>query len=60
LVNQYIESCAKADKWRDFKKGIAWANYLGIEVRWLRGMDDESDETLRGIFELFKKIRYAV
>lgn len=60
LVNQYIESCAKADKWRDFKKGIAWANYLGIEVRWLRVMDDESDETLRATFELFKKIRYAV
>lgn len=58
LVNQFVESCAKNNKWRDFKKGIAWANYLGIEVRWYRGID-ESDERLKITYELLKNGRYA-
>jgi len=60
LVNQYIESCAKVDKWRDFKKGVAWANYLDIEVRWLRGMGDQSDESLKTVFAMFKESYYPV
>lgn len=58
LVNQFIESCAKNNKWRDFKKGIAWANYLGIEVRWYRGLD-ESDERLKTAYMFLKHGRYA-
>ena len=51
LVNQYIESCAKNKKFKEFRKGIAWANYLGIKVRWLRGLDDpESSESLQYVF----------
>lgn len=59
LVNQYIESCAKNDRLRDFKKGIAWANYLGIEVRWLRNMD-ESEESVNSVFNLMKIAKYAI
>ncbi|WP_394230282.1 hypothetical protein [Shewanella colwelliana] len=58
LVNQYVESCAKNNKWKDFKRGIAWANYLGIEVRWYRGVD-ESDEPLKTAYMFLKHARYA-
>ena len=59
LVNQYIELAAKNDKWRDFKRGIEWATYLGIEVRWLR-KDDPTQEKLGFFFEVMKKAVYAV
>ncbi|EJM7852133.1 hypothetical protein BBL91_06950 [Vibrio parahaemolyticus] len=59
LVNQYIESCAKAKDYKGFKKAIAWANYLGIKVRWLRGMDDpEAEKNLRGVYQLMQQARY--
>ncbi|MGS0679977.1 hypothetical protein ACVBIL_02330 [Shewanella sp. 125m-7] len=58
LVNQYIESCAKNRLWRDLKKGIAWANYLGIKVRWYRGLD-ESEERLKTTYEMLHMARYA-
>lgn len=62
LVNQYIESCAKNNKYRDMKKAVAWACYLGIKVRWLGGWDDpESEENLKGLFKLMGQdtLRYA-
>lgn len=59
LVNQYIESCAKAKEYKGFKKAIAWANYLGIKVRWLRGMDDpEAEKNLRCVYQLMQQARY--
>ena len=39
---QYVELAAKNDDRRRFKKGIEWAQYVGIKVRWLR--DDEPTE----------------
>jgi len=60
LVNQYIESCAKQNDFKAFKKGVAWANYIGIEVRWVRGMEDESEDSLRAAFAIFKVANYAV
>lgn len=59
LVNQYIELAAKNEKWRDFKRGIEWATYLDIEVRWLR-KDEPTDENLKFVFEIMKKAAYAV
>ncbi|MDQ3058896.1 MAG: hypothetical protein M3R45_05165 [Pseudomonadota bacterium] len=59
LINQYIELAAKNDKWKDFKKGIEWATYLGFEVRWLR-KDEPTDEKLKCVFAIMKKARYAV
>jgi hypothetical protein len=57
LVNQYIEICAKNNKWRDFKRGVYWANYLGIDIRWLRETDN-SEEDLKIAYEIMKKIFY--
>jgi hypothetical protein len=59
LVNQFIELAAKNDKWRDFKRGIEWATYLGIETRWLR-KDEPTQENLQFVFEIMKKAVYAV
>jgi hypothetical protein len=62
LVNQYIESCAKSNKYKDMKKAVAWANYLGIKVRWLRGWDDsELEESLKVLFNFMgqNNLRYA-
>ncbi|MNP44629.1 hypothetical protein D3C76_1385010 [compost metagenome] len=42
LVNQYVELTAKNGDRRGFKKGIEWAQYLNIKIRWLR--DDEPTE----------------
>ncbi|MEZ8616358.1 hypothetical protein AB6D33_10940 [Vibrio splendidus] len=59
LVNQYIEICAKNNKLKDFKKGISWANYLGLDVRWLRNMEDpESEGSIKLLYALFSKARY--
>lgn len=60
LTNQYIESCAKVDDYRDFKKAVAWANYLNIKVRWLRGHDNpEAEESLRYVYNFMKVARYC-
>ncbi len=57
IVNQYIELAAKNNSWKSFKKGIAWASYLGLSVRWLRN-DEPTEENLRGVFAIMKRARY--
>lgn len=58
LANEYVEVAAKNGKWLWFKQGVAWAQYLGIQIRWLRD-DDPTDDALRFVYELFRKCRYA-
>lgn len=58
LVNQYIELAAKVDRWGSFKKGVEWANYLRLSVRWLRD-DEPTEEKLRFVFEMMKRAQYA-
>ncbi|MCT4627719.1 hypothetical protein [Halodesulfovibrio sp.] len=62
LVNQYIESCAKNDDLKGFKKGIGWANYLGVEVRWYRGFEylESHEEKVRATFETMKRANYLI
>ena len=59
LVNQFVEICAKINKWRDFKRGISWANYLGIEIRGL-GRTIGTEDDMKFAYELMKKIIYPV
>lgn len=59
IVNQHIELAAKNNSWKSFKKGVAWASYLGLSVRLLRD-DEPTDKNLRGVFDLMKKIRYQI
>lgn len=57
LVNQYVELAAKNDDRRSFKKGIEWAQYLGIKIRWLRG-DEPTEEKLDFVCSMLKMARY--
>lgn len=57
LVNQYVEVAAKNDDRRGFKKGIEWAQYLGIKVRWLRD-DEPTEEKLDYVYYMLKIARY--
>jgi hypothetical protein len=57
LVNQYVEVAAKNDKRQCFKKGIEWAQYLGIKVRWLRD-DEPTEEKLEFVYGMLKMARY--
>lgn len=58
LVNQYVEVAAKNDMWMCFKKGIEWAQYLGIGVRWLRN-DEPTEENLKSVYEMMKIVNYG-
>ncbi len=57
LVNHYVEIAAKNDDRRCFKKGIEWAQYLGIKVRWLRD-DEPTEEKLDYVYFMLKIARY--
>lgn len=57
LVNQFIEVAAKNDSRRRFKKGIEWAQYLDIKVRWLRN-DEPTEENLNYVYGMLKIARY--
>lgn len=57
LVNQFIELSAKTDRWKSFKKGVEWAQYLGLPIRWL-GDQEPTEEALRGVFALMKRAKY--
>lgn len=58
LLNHYLEACAKNNKWREFKKGVAWAQYLGIKVSFL-GQDEPSDDNMRYVFDLMRNAYVA-
>lgn len=58
LVNQYVELAAKNNKKSDFKKGIEWAQFLGIEIRWLR-KDEPTEEKLDFVFYMMKTANYG-
>lgn len=63
LVNQYIESCAKNGKRREFNKAVAWAYYIGLKVRWIRGgyFSDQANAVEFG-YQMFSRpcARYAI
>jgi tetratricopeptide (TPR) repeat protein len=59
LVNQYLEVCAKNDRRGKFKVALGWANYAGIQVRWLQG-EEQTEEAIDFAFEVFKHVTYPV
>lgn len=58
LVNQFIELAAKTNRWKCFKKGIEWARYLGISVRWLRDREPD-EEALQFVYMMMQKANYV-
>jgi hypothetical protein len=53
LVNQFVEIAAKNRKEIAFDKGIDWALYIGLEIRWLRDKEpsQENRDIVRCIME---------
>lgn len=58
LVNQFIELAAKNDKAVAFKKGVDWAAYIGVELRWLRDKEP-TQENLDFMRLMMKRADYA-
>lgn len=58
LVNQFIELAAKTDRWKSFKKGVEWALYLGISIRWLRDREP-NEEALQFVFAMMQRANYT-
>jgi hypothetical protein len=59
IVNHYIEMAAKAQDRVAFRKGVNWARYLGISVRWIRD-NDASQENLDFAMAMLRQARYGV
>ncbi|WP_305825800.1 hypothetical protein [Massilia brevitalea] len=53
LVNQFVELAAKNHRENAFDKGIDWALYIGLEIRWLRDKEptQENRNFVRAIME---------
>mgnify|MGYP003575943853 CR=1 FL=1 len=58
LVNQFIELAAKNDKAVAFKKGVDWAAYIGVELRWLRDKEP-TQENLDFMRFMMKRANYT-
>lgn len=57
LVNEFAESCAKNNNFREFRKLLGWSRHHSIQVRFLR--DSEiTDDNVRQAFELLKVVTY--
>lgn len=59
IVNHYIEMAAKMGKRRLFERGVRWARYIGMEVRWLREKEP-TQENLGFVMEVMKRGRYGI
>lgn len=58
LVNQFVELAAKNDKAVPFKKGVDWAAYIGLKIRWLRDKEP-TQENLDFARYMMKRADYA-
>lgn len=58
LVNQFVELAAKNDKRKEFIRGLSWARYIGLEIRWLRSKEP-TEENLDFVFEMMKTAVYS-
>lgn len=59
IVNQYVEMAAKCGTSQEFRQGIKWARYIGLEIRWIRDLP-LTDENLAFAKTVLGAARYAV
>lgn len=59
IVNHYIEMTAKRRDRVAFRKGINWARYIELDVRWLREREP-TPENLDFAMEILARARYGV
>ena len=56
LVNKYLSACANQNNYVEFKKAIAWAYFIGIEIQIIRGIEDfdyQDTKHMKFAFDLF-------
>jgi hypothetical protein len=58
LVNQFVEIAAKNGSRKDFDKGIDWACYIGVEIRWLRDKEP-TQENRDFVYAIMERANYA-
>ncbi len=58
LVNQFVEIAAKNGNRKDFDKGIDWACYIGVEIRWLRDKEP-TQENRDFVYAIMERANYA-
>ena len=59
VVNHYVELAAKVQDRVAFRRGVNWARYVGVQVRWLRDRDP-TPENLEFAMEALRRCRYGV
>lgn len=59
IVNQYVEMAAKCGTPQEFRQGIKWARYIGLEIRWIRNKP-LTDENLAFAKTILTAAKYAV
>lgn len=57
LINLYVELAAKNKDMRRFKKGVEWARFVGLEIRWLRD-SEPTEENIRFAFDMLRTGSY--
>lgn len=56
-MNQYVEVAAKNNKCTNLNKGFEWAQFLDINIRWLRDKEP-TKENLEYVYTSMKKAVY--
>jgi hypothetical protein len=59
ILNQYVEMAAKVGNERAFRKGVQWADYIGLQVRWLRDKALTPDN-IADAMDMLRIARYLV
>lgn len=59
IVNHYVELAAKRKNLKMFKKGVYWADYIGIKIRWLREKE-LNRANLEDAMNMLNLVRYSM
>lgn len=59
IVNQFVEMAAKQGDTVAFRKGVHWARYIGLEIRWIRA-NPLTHENLHTAMAILAKATYKV
>lgn len=59
IVNQYVEMAAKCGTVQEFRRGVSWANYIGLKIRWIRDRP-LTPENLEFAKTMFQRATYVV
>lgn len=59
IVNQYVETAAKQGESIAFRKGVHWARYIGLDIRWIR-QAPLTRENMDAAMSIFAKATYGV